>query len=61
MTRQMIFFIPFLIVMPLIFGIDGIVYTGPIADMLSAVVAIVMAIFDFRDMNRLANEKGASA
>lgn len=61
MTRQMIFFIPFLIVMPLIFGIDGIVYTGPIADMLSAVVAIVMAMFDFRDMNRLANEKGASA
>ncbi len=47
--------------MPLIFGIDGIVYTGPIADMLSAVVAIVMAMFDFRDMNRLANEKGASA
>ena len=61
MTRQMIFFIPFLIVMPLIFGIDGIVYTGPIADMLSAVVAIVMAMFDFRDMNRLANAKGASA
>lgn len=61
MTRQMIFFIPFLIVMPLIFGINGIVYTGPIADMLSAVVAIVMAMFDFRDMNRLANEKGASA
>ena len=61
MTRQMIFFIPFLIIMPLIFGIDGIVYTGPIADMLSAVVAIVMAMFDFRDMNRLANEKGASA
>lgn len=61
MTRQMIFFIPFLIVMPLIFGIDGIVYTGPIADMLSAVVAILMAMFDFRDMNRLANEKGASA
>lgn len=61
MTRQMIFFIPFLIVMPLIFGIDGIVYTGPIADMLSAVVAIIMAMFDFRDMNRLANEKGASA
>ena len=61
MTRQMIFFIPFLVVLPLIFGIDGIVYTGPIADMLSAVVAIVMALFDFRDMNRLAKEKEVSA
>lgn len=60
MTRQMIFFLPFLVILPMIFGIDGIVYTGPIADVLSAIVAIVMAMFDFRQMNRLAAEKGAS-
>lgn len=60
MTRQMIFFLPFLVILPMIFGINGIVYTGPIADVLSAIVAIIMAMFDFRAMNKLAAEKGAS-
>ena len=58
MTRQMIFFIPFLVILPLIFGIDGIIYTGPIADVLSAAVAIVMAMLDFRAMNKLEKAKG---
>ena len=58
MTRQMIFFIPFLVILPLIFGIDGIIYTGPIADVLSAAVAVVMAMLDFRAMNKLEKAKG---
>ncbi len=58
MTRQMIFFIPFLLVLPLFFGIDGIVYTGPIADVMSAIVAIIMALFDFRAMKKLEAAKG---
>jgi hypothetical protein len=37
-------------------GIDGIVFTGPIADLLSGIVAIAMAIFEFRAMNKLAEE-----
>lgn len=53
MTRQILFFIPFLLILPLKFGIDGIIYTGPIADFLSAIVAIVMAVLDFRQMNIL--------
>lgn len=60
LTRQFIFFIPFLIIMPIIFGIDGIVYTGPIADFLSAIVAITMALLDFRAMNKLAKKDGSS-
>ncbi|MCR5706973.1 MAG: MATE family efflux transporter [Ruminococcus sp.] len=61
MTRQMIFFMPFLVIMPMIFGIEGIVYTGPIADVLSAIVAITMALFDFRAMNKLEAKEGVPA
>ena len=61
MTRQMIFFMPFLIIMPMLLGIEGIVYTGPIADVLSAIVAITMALFDFRAMNKLAAKEGVPA
>ncbi len=53
LTRQILFFIPILITLPLIFGIDGIVYTGPIADCLSAVVAISMAAFEFKQIKIL--------
>ncbi len=57
LTRQFIFFIPVLLILPLFKGIEGILYTGPICDALSGVVAVIMAIFEFRSMNRLAAEK----
>lgn len=53
LTRQIIFFIPILLIMPLFFGIDGILYTGPIADLMSAVVAVFMALYEFKAMKRL--------
>lgn len=55
LTRQIIFFLPLLIVLPLFFGIDGILYTGPVADLISAVVAILMAMFEFKAMRKLEN------
>ncbi len=56
LTRQILFFLPLLIVLPMFFGIDGVVYTGPVADVLSGIVAIVMAVYEFRAMNRLERE-----
>lgn len=53
LTRQIIFLLPFLIILPMFFGIDGIIYTGPIADFLSAVVAVIMAAAEFRNMRKL--------
>ena len=43
LTRQIIFLLPLLVVFPLIFGIDGIMYAGPSADFLAAVVTGAMA------------------
>lgn len=53
LTRQIIFFLPFLFIFTYIFGIDGVAYTGSSADFLSAVVAIVMVAIEFRNINRL--------
>lgn len=60
MTKQIIFFIPFVIILPMYFGIMGIVYTGPAADFLAAIAAITMMIVEFRQINRLAAENGAA-
>ena len=51
LTRQIIFFIPVLLILPLFFGLDGILYTGPIADLLAAVIAIFMVAHEFKLMN----------
>lgn len=53
LTRQIIFFVPILLILPMIFGINGILYTGPIADVLSAVVAVSMAVYEFKIMKKL--------
>lgn len=56
LTRQVIFLLPLLLLLPTFFGMDGIMYSAPIADALSAVIAILMVIREFRRINRQAAE-----
>ena len=42
LTRQVIFLIPLVLIFPIFLGIDGVMYAGPIADFLAAVVSAVM-------------------
>lgn len=53
LTRQIIFFIPILIILPIFMGIDGILYTGCVADLLSGIIAIIMTVLEFKDMKGL--------
>ena len=60
LTRQILFFMPLLLILPHMIGIDGCIYCGPIADLMAAIVTIVMAFFEFRKMpkeERITNEK----
>ncbi len=56
LTRQIIFFMPLLLILPHYFQIYGIIYTGPVADLLSAIVAVSMALFEFRNIRKLEME-----
>lgn len=53
LTRQIIFFLPLLVGLPMLAGIDGILYAGPISDALAGIVTIVMAVLEFRSMRKL--------
>ncbi|MDE7104476.1 MAG: MATE family efflux transporter [Ruminococcus sp.] len=57
LTRQILFFIPILLILPLFFGIDGIIYTGPVADLLSAIFAIIMTVYEFKLMKDMNNSQ----
>ncbi len=48
LTRQIIFLLPLIILLPLFVGIDGIMYAGPVADGLAAVVVAIMVIQELR-------------
>ncbi len=49
LTRQIIFFLPLLVIFPMFMGIDGIIYVGPTADTMAVLVAIVMVVLEFRN------------
>lgn len=42
LTRQILFLLPLIVIFPLLLGIDGIMYAGPIADFFAAVIAAAM-------------------
>lgn len=48
LTRQILFLLPLLIIFPLFMGIDGIMHAGPIADLMAAVVTLIMIIRELR-------------
>lgn len=51
LTRQIIFLLPLLLLLPLFMGIDGIMYAGPVADALAAVVCVVMVKKEYSGMS----------
>lgn len=48
LTRQIIFLLPLLLLLPMFLGIDGVLYSQPIADFTAAAVCTVMIILEFR-------------
>lgn len=50
MTRQLIFLIPLVVIFPMIMGIDGVIYAGPVADGAAGILAIYMVWREFKRM-----------
>ena len=44
LTRQIIFLLPLIVLFSHVFGIDGVMYAGPIADLAAAILALVFII-----------------
>lgn len=56
LTRQIIFLLPLLIILPRFFGIDGIIYAAPIADITAYIIAGIMLVKELRRISRLEKE-----
>ena len=53
LTRQVIFLLPLILILPHMMGIDGVMYAGPMADMAAAVVAVALALHELGRMKGL--------
>lgn len=52
LTRQIIFFLPLILLLPMVMGIDGIMYAAPAADLIAAVLAAVFIKKEFYQMDQ---------
>lgn len=50
LSRQGIFLIPLLLLLPVFFGLDGVLYAGPIADFSACVLSFIMIFFNFKKL-----------
>lgn len=57
LTRQILFLLPLIVIFPLFMGIDGIMYAGPIADLVAGFVAIGMIVSEMRQITQLEREQ----
>lgn len=57
LTRQFLFLVPLLLILPYIFGIDGIMFAGPIADFAALVMAVFLVTNEFKEMKKLEKNK----
>ena len=57
--RQGICFIPAILLLPMVWGLNGIMYAQPIADVLSAVITVFMAILLHRELNEMQRHTAA--
>ena len=53
MTRQIIFLLPLIIILPKIFGIDGVMFAGPIADAMALIVTILFITKEIKNIKKL--------
>ena len=60
LTRQFLFLLPLLLLMPLWFGIDGILYAAPAADVISLITTVTFMLLELRNIRKLEKAQAAA-
>ena len=51
LSRQILFLIPAMIVLGKLYGVEGILYAGPFADLLAFIISIILLLFEVKKLN----------
>ncbi|WP_167957996.1 MATE family efflux transporter [Anaerosporobacter faecicola] len=60
LSRQIIFYLPFLFILPRFVGIKGALYAGPIADLLAFILSAIFMVIKWKNMNLQIQKNGDS-
>ncbi|MGN1028028.1 MAG: MATE family efflux transporter [Faecousia sp.] len=52
LIREIVFGVGFALLLPLFFGLDGVLYSMPVSDLLTFVIAVFLIIGTYRELNR---------
>lgn len=52
LIRDIVCFVPFIIILPRFFGVEGVLYAAPLADFVSMIVAVILMISFIKGLNR---------
>ena len=60
LTRQFLFLLPLILILPLFGGIEGVMFAGPIADTVAALFSLLFIYWEFRRLRLLDQNKPAA-
>ena len=52
MIREIVFGVGFALLLPIFFGLDGVLYSMPVSDLLTFLVALVLIVGTYRELNQ---------
>ncbi|GAU75976.1 MATE family efflux transporter [Fusibacter sp. 3D3] len=56
LSRQIVFFIPAVLILPKFWGIEGVLWAGPVADGLAFILALTVILFEIKKLKTLGHE-----
>ena len=51
MVREIVFGVGFALILPVFFGLDGVLYSMPVSDLLTAVISGIIIFITYRQLN----------
>lgn len=57
LSRQIIFFVPVAIILPMFLGVTGVLWTGPVADGLAFILSLMLIIYERKQLKKVPASK----
>ena len=55
LSRQLLFLVPAMIILGNVFGIEGLLFSGPVADSTGVIICTILLLFEVRKLNKKSN------
>ena len=52
MVREFVFGVGFALLLPLFFGLDGVLYSMPVSDILTAIISAILIVVTYKQLSQ---------